>query len=246
MRNFRNYKRMNLTGEVSIKIKFLAAAFFAFACFSNVFSQTEPLPTPKAKISIPQKAAKPNWKTANKVRNESETPAEKSMSVVSNINISLCVSEGNLKVNGWDRKEVRAFVSEGSQVGFTIVQKGWIKVLGFDPAVVKESNPDECLSGDSIEIDVPHGAVVNIKSNVSEMMIDSVAKVTIENSGGDILLNNIERGIDARTYEGDVMVGQSSGAMSLSSTTGNITAFDINPSEIGDILKPKPAMAQSP
>ncbi len=220
-----------------ILLPIFTLVFFIGASFS--FAQVAPPKNPQKPFP------RPNWKNANRIKNESETPAEKSITVSANVNISLCV-EGNLKVNGWERNEVRAFVSDGSQVGFAIIEKGkqnanpiWIKILGFDPAVNKENNPDECLSGDTIEIDVPRGASVSVKSNVSEMRFDSVAKVTVENGGGDIFFTNIARGIEARTYEGDVTVENSSGAMSLQSTTGNIIAFDVSSGEIGDIFKAK-------
>ncbi len=228
--------------KISIIIIFTLALFDGAKI---VYGQNPP-PKPRIESPAPPEVPKPRWKNARKVPNQSETPAEKSIAVEPNINISLCISEGRLKVNGWERNEVRAFIVNGSQVGFTVLQKSrqtenpvWIKVLGYDPAVNKETNLDECLSGDEIEIDVPRGATVNIKSRESETSIDSVAKVSVENVGGDIFLNNIGRGIDAKTYEGGVMVENSSGAMSLFSTTGNIIAFNVSPSEIGDIFKAK-------
>ena len=224
-----------------ILLSIFTLVFFFGASVS--FAQVE---TPAPKISPRKPLPKPNWRHAKRIENESEMPAEKSFSVAPNVSISLCIAEGNLKVNGWERSEVRAFVSSGSQVGFTIIENGkqntkpiWVKILGFDPAVNKESNPDECLAGDTIEIDVPRGASVNVKSNVSEMKFDSIAKVKVENGGGDVFFNNIARGIEARTYEGDVTVEDSSGGMSLQSTTGNIIAFDVSSGEIGDIFKAK-------
>ncbi len=232
---------MNRNNTISLKFSFSAILLLTFASFSIVFSQTLP-----SKVPLKIETSKPVWKNANRVSNEGDTPAEKSIAVSENVNISLCVAEGSLKINGWDRREVRAYVSGGSQVGFTIVEKGkentapiWIKVLGFDPSANKENNPDECLAGDTIEIDVPRNAVVNIKSKVNEMIIDSVAKVTVENDSGDMFFNRISRGIEARTYEGNVTVEQSSGTMSLQSTTGNIIAFDVSPGDIGDIFKAK-------
>ncbi len=171
--------------------------------------------------------------------------AEKSIAVDAKVNISLCVSQGKLKINGWDRSEIRAFVGD-SEVGFKVLQKSkqnnnavWVMVVGFDTAKKQTVNGDECLSGDDIEIDVPRGATVDVKNNESETTISSVAKATVKNVGGDIYLNDIERGVDATTYEGDVTVEKSGGAVSLSSTTGNIIAFDLMPSEIGDIFKAK-------
>lgn len=187
---------------------------------------------------------KPHNKVRKIIQNSSETPAEKSIAVDAGVNISLCVSDGKLKINGWERNEIRAFVNGGSQVGFYVLQRKkanpvWVKILGYDPTTIKETDAEECLAGEEIELDVPRNAIVNIKSNSSEMVIDSVGKVSVENAGGDVFLNNIERGIEARTYEGDVMVENSSGAMSLFSTTGNIIAVDVSPQEIGDIFKAK-------
>ncbi len=222
-----------------MKKTFLKSIFINFALLISIgasFSLAQLPPKPE----VP----KPKTKVVRTIQNESDTPAEKSIAVDATVNISLCVGEGNLKINGWNRNEIRAFVNHGSQVGFKILQEKkskpvWVKVLGYNPLTNKEDNADECLAGDEIEIDVPRNATVNVKGQASETRIDSVGKVSVENIGGDVFLNNIQRGIEARTYEGDVTVENSSGAMSLYSTTGNIIAFDVSPSEIGDIFKAK-------
>lgn len=210
-----------------------------FICVNFSFAQTTNVPPVKP-------LGRKVWKTGKKIQNESLTPAEKSIAVDAKVNVSLCVSEGKLKVNGWERGEIRAFVSGGSAVGFKIQQSGapnkppvWVMVLGFDPAKNKEPDADECLSGDEIELDVPRGAIVNVKSRESETTIKSVRRVTVTNVGGDIFLSNIAQGVEAETFEGDVTIENSGGALSLASTTGNITAFDVNPSEIGDVFKAK-------
>lgn len=219
-----------------------------FLCTNFIAAQTPPPPppeTPKPK-TVPR-AKPPEWSLKRPVRNESDTPAEKSIATDAKVNISLCVSEGKIKINGWERSEVRAFVSEGSEVGFKVLQKSrqndnpvWIKVLGFDPAKTEGIvRAGECLSGEDIELDVPRNATVNIKSRASETVISSVAKVSVENVGGDIFLSDIAQGIVAKTHEGDVTVEKSGGSISLSSIIGNILAFDVNPSEIGDIFKAK-------
>ena len=201
-------------------------------------------------ISVSAQVNKPNkekTKSKKQIANESATPAEKSLATDAKVNISLCISEGKINVHGWDRNEIRAYISSGgSQVGFKILQKSkqtekpvWVMVLGFDPLKTVNTEADECLSGAEIELDVPRGAIVNIKSRESETTIESVGKVRVENVGGDIVLNEIGNGIEAATYEGDVTVSKSSGAMNLSSASGNIIAFDVSPSEIGDVFKAK-------
>lgn len=166
---------------------------------------------------------------------------EKAIAVDKKVNISLCVTQGNLKVNGWNRDEVRVFVSEGAKFGFKVLEKSkdgkpvWISVAG---AVSKVGGSD-CIWGEEIEIDVPVNAVVNIKGQETKTTIDTVRKANVKTIGGDITVRNVANGVMASTYEGDVTVERSQGAMSLDSTTGNILVFDVGPSDIGDILKAK-------
>lgn len=213
---------------------------------------TKPKPTPKTTvvpgipIITPRPVPTPPRDAKTVVVNESETPAEKSISTESKINITLCVREGNIRVNGWNRDEVRAFVENGSEVGFVIVDKNtknqkpvWIKVLGFDPQKNKEVKPEECLSGSNIELDVPRNATVNLRSHESEVRIESVGRTIVENLGGDIYLNGVSDGVQATTYRGDITVENSSGQMILNNTDGNILAIGATPSEIGDVFKAK-------
>lgn len=172
-----------------------------------------------------------------------DTFAEKSIEVDAKINISLCVAEGNVKINGWERNEIRAFVGNGSKVDFKIQQKNrrnepvWVMVTAFDAANPSAARREECLSGEEIELDVPRGATVTVKGRTTETNIKAVRKATIEAIGGDIFLSDIEQGIHAKTYEGDVMVENSGGAISLATSNGNIIAFDVAPSEIGDVFQ---------
>lgn len=228
--------------------------FYALTLLCGGFASAQtppkpPKPPPTVKPEPATKATPPRntiRTSGRQARNESPMPAEKTIAVDSKVKVMLCVSAGRVKVTGWDRGEVRAFVSEGSQVGFVTVQKNretekpvWIKVLGYDPTKRHTGRPDECLSGDEIELDVPRGAAIEIESRESEAVIEAVGKVRVKNISGDILLHDISQGIDATAYEGNVMVERSSGAMSLSTTAGNIVALDVSPSEVGDYFKAK-------
>lgn len=245
--------RLSNTQPFSIRRLAAIAASLILSAVLVAAQQTPPPPVPMPKpTEPPQKTtSSPRVKapvgSGRRQVNESETPAERSIHTDSKVKISLCVAEGKIKINGWQHDEVRAFVNEGSEVGFKILEKnrqsekpGWIQVLGFNPKKTGGYvRPDECLFGEDIELDVPHNATVSIKSRVSESVIRSVAKVSVENVGGDIFLSEIEQGISAKTHEGDVTVEKSSGTISLSSVVGNILVFDVNPSEIGDIFKAK-------
>jgi hypothetical protein len=236
--------------ETTQKTILLSFALFLFFSAPEVFSQINKT-EPKVTVVVPQptvqptppKPPRPVMPRKRRADNERPTAAEKSIQTEAKVTISLCVSEGNVRINGWERSEIRAFVNNGSKVGFKVMQKKekpvWLMVLGFDPMTDKEPGLDECLSGENIELDVPRGAVINMKSSASQISVESVARVKVENIGGDISLNNISGGIEAGTYQGDVMVEKSAGAMTLFATTGNIIAFDVEPSEVGDSFRAK-------
>jgi hypothetical protein len=234
---------MTFRNIITRKLSLLALAVFFIASCSFVSAQTIEV-KPKVVVSPVKLKFKRKYKKPKS--GEGETSAEKSIAVDAKVNISLCVAEGNLKINGWERSEIRAFVVNGSEVGFKVQQRSrqnnnavWAMITGSDQAKNKEENSEECLSGEEIELDVPRGATINVKGRTSETNINTVRKAVVKNIGGDISLNNIEQGIVAATYEGDVTVENSGGAITLESGNGNIVAFDVAPSEIGDIFKAK-------
>jgi DUF4097 and DUF4098 domain-containing protein YvlB len=252
--------------SLNSKEKFSPLFLLALSClsFQIVAAQQTPkptekvvvAPTPDPKIIInpkintrtlpptPSRVPPKSYSQSKVIVNESGMPAEKSIAVESKVNVTLCVREGNVKINGWDRDEIRAFVQDGSQVGFIIVDKNqksqkpvWVKVLGYEPQKNQELNSEECLSGSEIELDVPRNSTIKLKSMESELKIESVSKVSVETLNGDIYLNDIANGIEAKTYRGDLTVEKSSGQMILTNTDGNIIALGVSPSEIGDIFK---------
>ena len=141
--------------------------------------------------------------------------SEKSIVVSPNVSVSLCVVQGNLRINGWSRNEVRVFVKDGNNVGFKVREKNikddkpnWISAIGIDSKRGNKGFPD-CIWGENIEIDVPQTASIEVKGQETEASIDSVRKVWIKNIGGDISVRNVTEGITAATYEGDVTVESS-------------------------------------
>lgn len=211
------------------------------------FAQTVPPATPgKPGVGVKVTPAVKVFKPRGKVFRSEHQDSEKSIAVDGKVNVYLpCVIEGNVKINGWDRSEVRVFVKDGSRVGINVAQKDkktgnpvWIVVTRAEPSE-NEREQSECIYGEEIEIDVPRMASINVKGQETITRINSVRKASVKNIGGDISLRNIAEGVEATTYEGDVTVEDSSGAFNLESATGNIVAFEIAPSEIGDVFKAK-------
>ncbi|MEO6655194.1 MAG: DUF4097 family beta strand repeat-containing protein [Pyrinomonadaceae bacterium] len=224
----------------------IALAAFPF-CVSAQNAWFAPTPKPHQTLA-PSQPERPSQSM-----HERQMPAihfggntsEKSIMVDSGVNLSLCITQGTVKVNGWNRNEVRVFVDSGRKFGFKILEKNqktgipvWIAVAGIENKN-KYAAPSECIWGNEIEIDVPIDATVNIKGRETTTKIDSVKKVNVNTIGGDISLRNVSDGITASAGQGDIMVEESQGAMILDSTTGNILVFEAGPSEIGDMFKAK-------
>jgi len=171
--------------------------------------------------------------------------SERSIKVDSAINLSLCVTQGTVKINGWNRNEVRVFVQDGSKFGFGVQLKNpktgdpaLMKILGIDTKN-KHAAPIECIWGGEIEIDVPVRAIINLKGQEITTSIDSVRKASVKSVGGNISIRNVTEGVNAYAGQGGITVEGSAGQMALESTTGNIVVFDVAPAEVGDLFKAK-------
>lgn len=171
---------------------------------------------------------------------------EKSIKVDPNVNLILsCVREGSVKVNGWNRSEVRVLIEQGSKFAFSTMQKN--SKTG-DPVLIKLVSADsknkygpnsECISGGEIQVDAPINATITVRGYDIDTVIDTVKKVTVEIAGGDVSIRNLTNGIKVSAGRGDVTVDSSQGEMDLETTTGNILVFQAGPSEIGDAFRAK-------
>jgi hypothetical protein len=188
----------------------------------------------------------PSWIVKKQKMNESSRPAERSIAVDAKVSISMCVTDGPVKINGWSRNEVRAYVDGGTEVGFKSLRPDpasgksvWVHVLAFDPKKNGAGNFDECLAGDDIQVDVPYTAIVKIKSKAGDITIDSISKTAIESISGDITIRNIKQGADVSAFEGNVRLESVSGSIDLLSSAGKIVVFEAAPNEIGDVFRAK-------
>ncbi|MCA1608963.1 MAG: DUF4097 domain-containing protein [Acidobacteria bacterium] len=177
------------------------------------------------------------------ILSDQRVTSEKSLAVDPNLSVKMCVLDGRVEINGWSRNELRVFVKNGTRTNLRIQEKdptsgkpNWIFITRM---VSAGGRTQECLAGESVEIDAPAGASFRLEGHATRMTIDSVRRVTIKNVEGSIALRNITGGISAVAYQGDVAVENSSGAIALESTNGNIAAFGVNPGQIGDLFRVK-------
>lgn len=229
--------KINLKKIIGLKNLFLIFALLIFSPSANIFAQnTNSQPTVAA--------APPRLPTVSEnYQNADKILTEKSIAVDAKVNISLCVLEGDVKINGWDRAEIRALVEGGNDVSFSIreinEQSGKPNLIGILGVKNDKSQSDGCLSGNEIELDVPRGATVNITGQENNISIASINKTTVRNSSGNVSLDDIAQGIDVRNYDGDIIVGKSGGMITLNNTNGNIIIFETQGRDVGDALTAK-------
>ncbi len=221
----------------------LAVAMTAFPAV--VFSQKTPPPNPDPLPRVsPTNAPLPKAPVLppRPPSYRSNDTTERSMKVDPAINLEFsCVIEGKIKVNGWNRNEIRVFVADGNKFSFRTAQSNdsgnavWVKVIGTDTR--RPGAQSECLNGSEIEVDAPATSTIRIRGREISTTVDSVKKAEITSIGGDITIRNVTHGVAANAGQGDITVESSQGAMQLSTTTGNILVFEAGPSEIGDAFK---------
>lgn len=223
----------------------IALALYLLA--GTAFGQTPPpapapkptTATPKTRVHAPVPPPEfPSYQTEG-VTSEKAVPADPS------VNIKLCVLEGRLKINGWQREEVRVFVKNGTKFGLKVLEKDpqsskpvWVLIMpAAESRIPGRSN--ECIAGETVEVDVPMGASLSVSGRSTQTSVDSVKKISFKNVEGSVSLRNITGGIIASTYQGDLTVENSGGAISLESATGNIAAYEVTPGQVGDLFKVK-------
>jgi hypothetical protein len=170
--------------------------------------------------------------------------SEQRIEVDPGVSFKFCIAEGRLVVNGWDRDEIRVFIRNGREFRLRVLEKAretgkpnwvWATSAAAEPA----GTTSECISGSSIEIDMPRKSTLNVNGRSAEAEIAAIGAVTFKNVEGGIWLRDISGGIMASTHRGDLMVESSSGSITLENTTGNIVAFDVGPGRVGDIFRAK-------
>lgn len=170
-----------------------------------------------------------------------EPQTEKAVAADVKPTVEFCVSEGSVRVRGWQRNEIRAF-SEHGKLGIKILKQNsddaasWIKLIGSDPKNHAAGKREDCLSGVDIEIEVPFGTYLNIKNRDGDLQIESVAKARIQSVNGDILLRDVREETEVSNLQGDIVAEDSTGRFVLKSSVGSILANRLKPVNASDAL----------
>jgi hypothetical protein len=169
--------------------------------------------------------------------------AERTIAVDARVTVSACSVSGGITVHGWDRNEVRARSSEAAEIKFQRKDEGAeaspakkIELLILD----KEQGPTQpgfCESSSEIELDVPRGATVQLRTRDSDISVFEVATVYVNTQNGDVTIERASGTVEAGSIGGGISLKDSSGRINLHSAGGSIEASDVRPADAGDTFE---------
>lgn len=220
----------------------IGAAILAGAAFAAAAQSPAPPAKPQPKDK-PEPS--PTTVIAPRPLRYGYTDSELRVATNANVSVKFCIADANLKINGWDRNEVRVFVRSGRKFNIRVLERdqnnlaSWVWITPETSPGAATGLAPTCLSGASIEVDAPVGSSFNLDGRSSDAVIDTVKKVGIKIVEGNVSLRNITGGISASTWQGDLTAESSAGSISLESTTGNVVAYGVSPGQVGDLFRVK-------
>ncbi|MFN2455555.1 MAG: DUF4097 domain-containing protein [Pyrinomonadaceae bacterium] len=166
---------------------------------------------------------------------------ERSVAADASVAVSLCTGSGNITVRGWDRREVRARSRNAAAVELrrgdaASLNAMRLEVLLTDPAN-RRRTPNDCQSFSDVELDVPRGASVEVKTLSGDVKIEEIAEARVQTVSGNALVRRIGKGIEVVSVSGDVDLENASGSVRLRSVSGSVDVRDANPSAASDELE---------
>lgn len=164
---------------------------------------------------------------------------ERTISASQNVVLSVCLASGDVRVQGWDRPEVKVTATSVRRLelqggGMTPSQR--VEVLASNSATAQsgESLLSDCRATTDMEISVPRGATVEIKLRSGDIEVNEVEEARARNASGDISVSRIARGIEATSIGGDITATDSAGRVRLVTVGGDVDATNIRALEPGD------------
>ena len=147
------------------------------------------------------------------------------------------MASGSITVHGWDRKEVRARSTDVAEIEFQHEGEPARKIqLLIADKAQGPGRTTSCLSFSDVEMDVPHGATVQLQTRDGDISVEDVATAYVNTQNGDVRIEHASKAVDVGTIGGEISLRESSGGVNLHSVGGNIEVSGIRPGEATDIF----------
>jgi DUF4097 and DUF4098 domain-containing protein YvlB len=163
---------------------------------------------------------------------------ERSLAVDPSVTVTVCVASGNVLVRGWDKREVRAvsanaanILLQGSNGNSAASNATRVEVVLIDSDTGKQQRAgNNCVAYSDVELNVPRGAVVELKTTSGDVRIEDVSEARVQTVSGTTEARRIGKDTEAVSVSGDILLEDSSGAARLRSVSGTIEARGLNAS----------------
>jgi hypothetical protein len=185
---------------------------------------------------------------------EDEAPLQqvRAMAADPGVVISLCLESGNITVTGGDRREVRVNADKESLVMLRRTEDlkraedpkaaslaTRLDVLVSDSPKNGPGRSNDCRGTTDVELEVPRGATLYLKTREGDVEIADVAEVRVETTSGNISLRRVTKAAEVSSVSGDLSLEESNGRIRLRSISGNIEAVNAKVNEPNDFLYAK-------
>jgi len=155
--------------------------------------------------------------------------------------VSVCVTNGDVVVRGWDRREVRARAVEAGTLRLltpNVTPAPRVEVLVSQDRD-RELGPGDCGTADRVELTVPRGATVNVQSQSGHVEVADVAEARVRVLSGDVDLRGIAQSVEVSCLSGDISIADSSGPVRVNTVSGDVEARNLRRLSTGDRFEAK-------
>ena len=140
--------------------------------------------------------------------------------------LTVCSVSGDISVHGWDRSQVRARSRDAGEIEFkrpagvadSVAAKELTVLIGDQ----MRGRAGSCLLNGNIELDVPRGASVRLRTQNGDIQVIDVATVSAKTQSGKVELDGVKLSAEASTIGGRISLRDSAGSARLSSVGGDV------------------------
>ena len=193
-------------------------------------------------LCLPVVMAQKEKEKEQEEKEEQEVRQQSSVAADPAVVITMCLESGNITVTGGDRREVRATAHDGKVIlrradnAKVQTPATRLEVIVSDSEKETPASFGECRGSSDLELEVPRGATVYVKTRDGDIDVSDVTEVRADTSGGGVTVQHVTREVEASSIDGDISVEESSGRMRLHSFSGGIEVVKAKMVEPNDFL----------
>jgi hypothetical protein len=172
---------------------------------------------------------------------DNAAPVERTSAADAQAVVTLCLSQGDVLVRGWDKAEVRARAEGAGNVRLVTPNAQPAPRVEVLVAEDKDDEPDsgDCGSAEQVELMVPRGATVNVRTHNGHVDISDVSDARVEALSGDVDVRRVTKAVLVSCLSGDVSVSDVSGPVRAVTVSGSVEARNARSLAAGDGFEAK-------